>query len=104
MRMLLKVEMDVAASNRAVMDGRLSQALEQVMGQVQPEAAYFLPMNGKRAALIFFDMKDPSQIPMLAEPFFREMEASVEFTPCMNRDDLQAGLQQIAAGRTAGAT
>jgi hypothetical protein len=81
MRMLLKAQLDVEAANRATKDGSLAGALTGVMEQIQPEAAYFLTEHGKRTALIIFDLKDPSQIPVVAEPFFHNVNATVELTP-----------------------
>jgi hypothetical protein len=96
MRMLLKVQMDVDAANRAIADGSLGELMERMMGEIQPEAAYFTALEGMRTALIFFDLKEPSQIPSIAEPFFQALEASIEFSPVMNRDDLRAGLERLA--------
>ena len=96
MRMLLKVQMDVEAGNRAIRDGSWGQAMERLMQDIQPEAAYFTAMDGKRTALIFFELKDPSQIPVVAEPLFMAVNASIDFSPAMTADDVQAGLQQAA--------
>ena len=97
MRMLLKAQMDTEAANRAIADGSMPEAMGRIMDMLQPEAAYFAPLDGKRTALIVFDLKDPSQIPVVSEPFFNVMNAKVEFTPVMTRDDLAAGLAQVEA-------
>jgi hypothetical protein len=34
------------------------------------------------------DLKDPSDIPVIAEPLFQLYNAAVEFIPVMNFDDL----------------
>jgi len=96
MRMLLKVQMDVEAANRAIRDGSWGQVMERVMQQIQPEAAYFTAMDGKRTGLIFFDLKEPSQIPSVAEPFFMAVNASIDLSPAMTAEDVQAGLQEAA--------
>jgi hypothetical protein len=97
MRMLLRVQMEVEAGNRAIENGSLGQTLDRVMEQVKPEAAYFTAMDGMRTALIFFDMKEPSQIPSIAEPFFNTLKAKIEFLPVMTPDDVRTGLEQAAA-------
>jgi len=104
MRMLLKAQMDTEAANRAIADGSMPQVMERVLEALQPEAAYFAPIDGKRTALIVFDLKDPSQIPVVSEPFFKTMQATVEFIPVMRRDDLAAGLAQLEATAANGAT
>ncbi len=42
-----------------------------------------------------FDLKDSSDLPRIAEPFFMGLNATVEFTPVMNADDLKAGLGKM---------
>ena len=95
MRMLLKAQLDVEKGNEAVSTGGIQQALGSVMEQLRPEAAYFTVEDGRRTALIFFDMEDPSQMPVVAEPFFIAANASVDVTPVMTADELQAGLQRV---------
>ncbi len=94
MRMLLKAHMDTQKVNQANREGTLPEILRQVMDELQPEAAYFYPEDGRRTALIVFDMQDPSQIPPTLEPFFQTGEASVHLTPVMNREDLRSGLEK----------
>ena len=45
-----------------------------------------------RTALIFFDMKDSSDIPSAAEPFFMALDAQISFEPVMTADDMRAGI------------
>jgi hypothetical protein len=42
-----------------------------------------------------FDLKDPSEIPSIAEPFFLNFNAKVAFCPVMNAEDLQKGLAAL---------
>ncbi len=92
MRTLLKFTLPVAKGNQAVRDGTLGRVLENVLGSLNPEAAYFFAPDGKRGGFIVFDMTDPSQIPVIAEPLFQELEAELEFYPVMNLEDLTKGL------------
>jgi hypothetical protein len=85
----------VAAGNAAIKNNRLPQVMADAMARMQPEAAYFTADKGSRTAYFFVDLKDQSQIPVFAEPFFQELEASVEFMPVMNADDLKKGLSQV---------
>jgi hypothetical protein len=62
---------------------------------VKPEAMYFTTFDGQRTAFMVFDLPDASGIPPFAEPFFRELNASVQLAPAMNGDDLQKGLSQL---------
>jgi hypothetical protein len=44
--------------------------------------------NGQRSGSIVFDMKDSSQIPAVAEPWFHAFNAKLSFRPVMNPQDL----------------
>jgi len=95
MRTLLKVTMDVVASNKAVNDGTLAKVIQDTTERLRPEAAYFLATDGCRSCIMVFDLKDPSDIPGIAEPFFVNMNAKVELCPVMNAEDLKKGLGAI---------
>ncbi len=96
MRMMLRFTLPVEKSNAAVSDGSLGRAMESILSKLKPEAAYFAPMDGKRAGMIFFDMTEPSQIVEAVEPFFLALNATTELTPVMNGDDLRKGLAKVA--------
>ena len=97
MRMMMKVQMDTEAGSRAIADGSLPQALQQTLGDLQPEAAYFGPEAGVRTAFIVFDLQDPSQLPPIAEPLYSKFAARIQMFPVMNREDLQQGLGQLGS-------
>jgi hypothetical protein len=87
--------MDVTASNKAILDGSLPQIIQATMDKLKPEAAYFLATDGQRSCFIVFDMKDASEIPVIAEPFFMKLNARVELCPVMNAEDLKKGLAAV---------
>jgi hypothetical protein len=96
MRTMMKIKMDTEAGSRAIADGSMPKLMEQVLGELQPEAAYFGPEDGMRTAFLVFDLDDPSRLPRLTEPLFGKLGATVEMFPVMDREDLQKGLQQLA--------
>ena len=89
MRCLVKVSIPVERGNAAIADGSLPRTIESILNEVKPEAAYFAEENGKRTGFIVIDLKDPSQIPAVAEPWFLAFNAQVEFHPAMNLEDLK---------------
>jgi hypothetical protein len=93
MRVLLKVSMPVEKGNELITGGSMGPKMQAILGDLKPEAAYFLGFEGKRTALIFFDLADASQIPAVAEPFFVGFNAEVDFYPVMTAEDLGKGLQ-----------
>lgn len=96
MRMMMKVQMDTEAGSKMIADGSMPQLMQEMMGRLQPESAYFGPEDGMRTAFIVFDLEDPSQIPAISEPLFSKIKANVKLFPVMDREDLQKGLQQVA--------
>src|SRR3954462_5016833 len=89
MRMLLRISIPVEAGNAAAKAGTLGSMVEKILADLKPEAAYFYADdNGQRAGSIVFDMKDTSEIPSVAEPWFLAFNAKVSFRPIMNMQDL----------------
>lgn len=98
MRMMMQMWIPVEAGNEAARTGAFGPSFEKILGALKPEAAYFTSgPTGERGGFIVFDMKDTSQIPAVAEPFFLAFNARVTFTPVMNAQDLakaQPGIEK----------
>ncbi len=97
MRFLVKVTIPVEAGNAVAKAGRLGKTIQSILAAQKPEAAYFTDSDGQRAGFIFLDMKDASQIPAIAEPWFLAFNASVEFHPVMVAEDLAKANAAIEA-------
>ena len=96
MRTLMKIKLDTEAGTHAIEDGSIGRLMQDTIGALQPEAAFFGPEDGVRTAFIVFDLKDPSQLPPITEPIFRTLKGTIEMFPVMNQEDLQKGLAQLA--------
>lgn len=97
MRVILKVAIPVAKGNQALTDGTLGRVMQKMHEAFKLEASYNCLVGGKRGGYYVFDMADPSQIPVICEPLFQELEAEVEIIPVMIPDDLMKGI--TAAGQ-----
>jgi hypothetical protein len=86
MRFLFKVSMPVEAGNAAAKNG--FSAIQNILAQQKPEAAYFVTDGGRRTAFLIIHMDDPSQLPAIAEPWFLALNASIEVTLAMKPEDL----------------
>jgi len=92
MRTMLKVHIPVEAGSKAIQDGTLAETVKSVFSRIQPEAAYFCAEGGRRTFYAFFDLANPTEICPTNEPFFINLDAEVELVPCMNQEELEAGM------------
>jgi hypothetical protein len=96
MRMLMHIHLPLEPFNTAVRDGSAGPKMQKIMEAIKPEAVYFSEYNGQRGGILVVDVKDPSQVPVLAEPWFLTFNAEVEFRIAMTPEDLsRAGLEGL---------
>jgi hypothetical protein len=88
MRMMLHVVMPTETSNAAIRAGQFAPFIQKVLADLKPEAAFFTETHGTRSGYIFFDMKDASQLPAIAEPWFLALNATITVRPAMTPQDL----------------
>ena len=91
--MLLKVSIPVEKGNEAFKSGVLQRTMQSAMEALKPEAAYFHPEDGKRTAIMVFDMEASSQLVPILEPLYTNLDAAIHITPVMNAEDLQRGFK-----------
>jgi hypothetical protein len=71
--------------------------MEAILAALKPEAVYcYADDDGQRCCSVVFDMKDPSQIPGVAEPWFLAFNAKVSLRPVMTPADLAKAAPSIA--------
>jgi hypothetical protein len=94
MRTLMKVSIPVLAGNKGVKEGILPKTVMAFVEKMKPETSFFTAEAGKRTAFFVFDLTDPTMIPSIAEPFFQNLEASIELVPVMNLAEMKAGVEK----------
>jgi hypothetical protein len=99
MRMLMKVSIPVESGNKGVAEGLLPKTITTFVDQMKPEAAYFGLDNGRRTAFFVFDMTDNAMVPSAAEPFFMNLNASIELQPVMSFEDMKSGVDRAMKKR-----
>ncbi|MFG2130731.1 DUF3303 family protein [Streptomyces sp. NPDC048751] len=95
MRVMMKAELDTEKTNDLIRNGKMPQIVQEAMEHIHPESSYFTVDEGQRTMFFVFDMQDTSTMPAIAEPFFMQMGAKIDYTPVMNLDDLQRGLAEL---------
>lgn len=94
--MLLDVSIPTEKFNEALREGTVSETLERIIQETKPESIYFTEKNGQRGATLIVDVKNPSQIPSIAEPWFLSFNADVEFRIAMTPEDFKnSGIEEL---------
>jgi uncharacterized protein (DUF885 family) len=94
--MLLHVRIPHEEFNAAVRDGSVGRKMKQILDETRAEAVYFTEYDGRRGAIMIINIKDPSEVPKFAEPWFLLFNADVQFHIAMTPEELgRAGLEEI---------
>lgn len=99
MRVLMTMVLDNEKTSQAIQDKRMAEIMQSAITPLNPEAVYFATVNGHRGGFVVFDLKEPAQMPSVAEPFFQELGAEITIEPAMTVEDVMRGLApDYAAG------
>jgi hypothetical protein len=99
--MLMQIKLPLEPFNTAIRQGTAGPKMQRIIEAIKPEAAYFSEQDGCRGGVLVVDVKEPADIPRLAEPWFLTFNANVEFRVAMTPEDLgRAGLEGL--GKTWG--
>ena len=93
----MKIKVPTESGNDIIGDPTFGEKMDAILKDVGAEAAYFTTVDGHRGGYIVVNMKDASQMPAIAEPFFLWQNATVEFLPVMTPEDLAKAGPSIAA-------
>ena len=89
MRFLMKIEMPTEAENAVVGEPGFNDKMCELLGQINAESASFSFVDGRRVDLIIVNVADFTELPTLAEPFYRWLKVRAEFLPQMNAEDVE---------------
>jgi hypothetical protein len=88
MRFLMYVQCPLEPFNTMARDGSAGVKIQKILDATKPEMAYFTEQDGKRGGIFVVNVKDASEVPSLAEPWFLMFNAEVEFRVAMTPKDL----------------
>lgn len=97
MRFILQVSFCAEKFNATVRAGTVDKTIGRILEETKPEAVYFCAINGNRGAIMIINMKDNSELPRYAEPWFLHFNATIDIQPAMLPEDLKkAGLGELS--------
>lgn len=88
MKMILTVEMPNEPFNTLVREKKVGALIGRILAEMKPEVAYFGEQDGGRGGIFVVEVTEASQIPVLAEPFFLNFNATCKFRVAMTPEDL----------------
>jgi hypothetical protein len=95
MRMMLTATIPLDKGNELVRKGALGSTIEKILGEIKPEAAYFVEWDGQRTGILFVDLQKESDLPRVAEPLFLGLNATITCRPAMVPADLATAAPHI---------
>jgi hypothetical protein len=96
MKFIVHISLPVQRFNEALRDGSAGEKMGRILEETKPEAAYFTSTDGNRGGYLVYNISQASEIPRLAEPWFLNFDAKVEFHAAMTPEDLQkAALEDL---------
>ena len=95
MRFMFTFRIPIEKGNAMTRAGSLTQTIQSILEELQPEAAYFMEMEGARGGYLVLNMDDASQIPAIAEPLFLGLDATIQIRPVMGAEDLDRATPAI---------
>jgi len=69
--------------------------MQEILGDIKPEAAYFMLDGGQRTIFLVVEVSEASRLPAIAEPLWLALEANVEFIPAMSEKGFAKAAQHI---------
>ena len=96
MRMIMEVSIPNEPFNTIVRDGSAGKTIQKALEATKPQSVYFTEINGQRGGILIVDVKDPSAIPALSEPWFLSFNAAIKFRIAMTPEELgKSGIDQL---------
>ena len=97
MRFMITFRVPMEEGNALIKDGRIGPAMESILDDLKPEAAYLAEIEGARGGYLVVNIDDGSQIPAICEPLFLGLGATVQISPVFTPDEMPVETLQQAA-------
>ena len=90
MKYLVKVTLDTETANATIRDGSMMEKTQRILGEIKPEAAYFVAENGGRTEYLVVNADDATSLQTLAEPWWLLFNADVSIFPAFTLQDMES--------------
>lgn len=94
MRLMMTIKIPVEHGNKAIQDGSMNRAFQNLYEKLNPEAAYFTMLDGHRAAIFVYQLEEEYKLLGFHEPLFAAMGAMIDERPVLNWDDIERALDE----------
>ncbi len=96
MKLMFKIKFPVETFNAHARAGVVGRKIGAIIEATKPESIYFTGNGSGRGAIAVYDVKDGSQAPALAEPWFLTFNAQIEYDLAITPEELgKAGLDEV---------
>jgi hypothetical protein len=95
MRFLIKFSFPTESGNEMTASPDFGKKFQDLLKEIQAEAAYFCPVEGQRGGYVVASFNDASQIALVGERFWHGLNANVEIIPVMLPEDLAKAMPEI---------
>ncbi len=90
MKYLVKVTLDTESANATIRDGSMMEKMQKILGEIKPEAAYFVAENGSRTQYLVVNADDVTSLQTLTEPWWLLFNADVSIFPAFTLQDMES--------------
>lgn len=96
MKMILTVTMPHEPFNELIKDGSVGKVLNEILGELKPDAAYFSLNEGKRSLFLVINVDKGADYVKYAEPFFLKFNADIKYDIVITPEEIKnSGLEEI---------
>ena len=88
MRVMIKITIPVEKGNTVTKAGKMSETIRSLLTELNTEAVYLTLESGQRAVYLFMKVQDSWELPVINEPWFLALNASIEIQPVLVPEDL----------------
>ena len=88
MRVMIKITIPVEKGNEVTRAGKMGETINALLAELDTEAVYLTLDQGQRAVYIFMNVQEAWELPVINEPWFLALNASIDIQPVVAPEEL----------------